>query len=134
MLNRPSCALLACVSLLLTSCSRENESSTMPAADAGQAAASETQPTLTDPRSTPPAVRPPSAQHPTAVVIPANDPSATLSALTQAVRKFTFEKRQPPASLEELVTAGYVRAVPPAPAGKKFVIDKKRMVVELANK
>ena len=122
------------VPLLLTSCSRENEPSTVPATDAGQAAASQTQPALTDPRSAPPAVRPPSAQQPTAVVIPTSDPAAALSALTQAVRKFTFERRQPPASLEELATAGYVQAVPPAPAGKKFVIDKKRMVVELANK
>lgn len=133
MLNRPSCALLACIPLLLTSCSRENESATVPATDAGEAAASETQTTDTDPRSAPPAVRPPSAQQPTAVVIPTSDPTATLSALTQAVRKFTFERRQPPTSLEELATAGYVQAVPPAPAGKKFVIDKKRMVVELAN-
>ena len=132
-MNRPGYTLLACLALLLTACSRESASTTVPAADAGQAAASETQPPLTDPRSAPPAVKPPSAQQPTAVVIPVNDPNATLSALTQAVRKFTFERRQPPASLQELATAGYVQAVPPAPAGKKFVIDKKRMVVELAN-
>jgi len=132
-MNRPGYTLLACLALLLTACSRESASTTVPAADAGQTAISETQPTPTDPRTAPPAVRPPSARQPTAVVIPTNEPTAALSALTQAVRKFTFERRQPPASLEELATAGYVQAVPPAPAGKKFVIDKKRMVVELAN-
>jgi hypothetical protein len=38
-----------------------------------------------------------------------------------------------PATVEELVTAGYVQSLPPPPAGKKFVIDEKRVVVELAD-
>lgn len=119
--NRPGCTLLlACIPLLLTACSRDTGSS--PAADAVQAIGP------ADPRTTSLA-----APAPNAVAIPANDPAATLSALTQAVRKFAFEKRQAPATVEELATAGYVQAVPPAPAGKKFVIDKNRMVVELVN-
>jgi hypothetical protein len=127
LLNRQSCTLLACLPLLLTACSRENESTVVPATDASQPAVDP------DTQAASPAVRPPDAQPPTAVAVPMNDPVAALSALTQAVRKFAFEKRQVPANLEELATAGYVQRLPQPPAGKKFVIDKKRMVVELTN-
>lgn len=134
MLTRPGYTLLlACVPLLLTACSRDDESPAAPAAKSGQTTASVSSPALTDPRSVPPAGQPTAAPHPTAVVIPTSDPTAALNALTQAVRKFTFEKRQAPTSLEELATAGYVQAVPAAPVGKKYVINPKRMVVELVN-
>src|SRR5687768_12623642 len=88
LLNRPSFAVLACIPLLLTACSRENESTVVPATDASQPAVD------LDTQAAPPAVRPPDAQPPTAVAVPMNDPVAALSALTQAVRKFAFEKRQ----------------------------------------
>jgi hypothetical protein len=119
--DRPGCTLLACVPLLLTACSRDIESSG-PTADAVQAIGP------ADPRTTSP-----TAQATTAIAIPANDPAATLSALTQAVRKFSIEKRRAPATVEELAAAGYVQAVPPAPAGKTFMVNTKLMVVELAN-
>jgi Fic family protein len=57
---------------------------------------------------------------------------ATLAELTQAVRKYGMEKQQVPKDLNELVAAGYLTAVPAAPAGKKFAIGKK-MEVYLAD-
>jgi membrane-bound lytic murein transglycosylase B len=52
-----------------------------------------------------------------------------LAELTQTVRKYGFEKQKVPASLDELVAAGYLPAKPVAPAGKKFFIDPKTMQV-----
>lgn len=52
-----------------------------------------------------------------------------LAELTFAVRKFGAEQRRVPASLNELVAAGYLKTVPQAPAGKKFVIDTKELKV-----
>jgi hypothetical protein len=123
-------ALLFCLALGLVACSKETDPP--PTAIEGNAPASnDAHSALKDPRLNPPAVKG-AGSAPTAVVIP-SDPTAALNALTQAARKYSFEKRQPPASVEELATAGYVQSLPQPPAGKKFVIDKKRMVVELAN-
>ncbi len=55
-----------------------------------------------------------------------------LNELTQAVRKYAVEQRRVPKALDELVTNGYLTAIPSAPAGKKFVIDKN-LQVYLAN-
>lgn len=52
-----------------------------------------------------------------------------LASLTQAVRRYGVEQRRVPGSLEELVTAGYLAGVPPAPPGQKFVINKNLQVV-----
>jgi hypothetical protein len=54
--------------------------------------------------------------------------AAVLNELTQAVRKFGVEQRRVPKSLQEVAARGYLSSVPPAPAGKKFVIDKKLQV------
>jgi hypothetical protein len=51
-----------------------------------------------------------------------------LAALTQAVRKFGLEQRRVPKNLEEVAVAGYLTAVPPAPPGKRFAIDKQMQV------
>lgn len=53
--------------------------------------------------------------------------------LTAQVRRFLMEKRRPPRDLEELISAGYIQAVPAAPVGKKFVVDPKRATVTLVN-
>jgi hypothetical protein len=60
---------------------------------------------------------------------PEQDLTAVLSELTQAVRKFSAEKRRVPASLDELVSAGYLAQLPASPVGKKFVIDQKELKV-----
>ena len=51
-----------------------------------------------------------------------------LKELTQVVRRFGAEQRRVPKSFEELVANGYLTRVPPAPAGKKFAIDKNLQV------
>ena len=61
------------------------------------------------------------------------DATALLAQLTQAVRKYGAEKQRVPASLNEVVSAGYVRAMPQPPPGKKFAINPKRMEVILVN-
>ena len=53
--------------------------------------------------------------------------------LTQQLRRYSFEKHKMPENLEELVTAGYLKAVPPAPTGKKYAVDTKRAEVILVN-
>lgn len=62
------------------------------------------------------------------------DASAQLAQLTQVLRRFGVEHRRVPQSLNEVVAAGYLAALPAAPAGKQFAIDGKRMQVVLANK
>ncbi len=62
------------------------------------------------------------------------DLSDVLTALTQAVRKYGFEKQKMPKNLEELVASGYLTALPTAPAGKKFSIDEKKVQVVLTGR
>jgi hypothetical protein len=50
---------------------------------------------------------------------------AVLTRLTQAVRRYGVEQRRAPATLQQVVDAGYLKEMPAAPAGKRFVIDKK---------
>ena len=64
--------------------------------------------------------------------VTAADASATLADLTQALRRYSMEQRKVPAALSELVSRGYLKALPAAPAGKKFAIDPKRVEVILA--
>jgi hypothetical protein len=56
---------------------------------------------------------------------------ATLGELTQLVRRYAMEQRSTPQTMQELVDKGYLTIVPPAPAGKKFAINK-RLEVYLA--
>lgn len=66
-----------------------------------------------------------------AAVTPEADLTGVLAELTQALRKFSVEKQKVPASLDELVAAGYLNGLPPAPAGKSFAIDSKNVQVIL---
>jgi hypothetical protein len=59
------------------------------------------------------------------------DVSAILEEMTQALRKFSFEKKRLPGSIDELVTAGYLGAKPTAPGSKRFAIDPKEARVVL---
>lgn len=51
--------------------------------------------------------------------------------LTQTLRKFSAEQQRVPKALNELVAAGYLQTIPSAPSGKKWVINPKRVQVEL---
>jgi nitrous oxide reductase accessory protein NosL len=59
--------------------------------------------------------------------------NAALGELTQALRKYSFEHQRLPKTISEVVAAGYVKNIPQAPHGKKFVIDAKTVQVVLAN-
>ncbi len=65
------------------------------------------------------------------VVAATADASAQLAQLTQVLRRFAVEHRQVPKSLNELVVAQYLAALPAAPAGKQFVIEPKHLEVVL---
>lgn len=74
----------------------------------------------------------------TAVPVPAPQPaampadaSAALGALTEAVRRFGAEKQRVPKDLNEVISAGYIRNMPPAPPGKKFVLNTQRLEITL---
>ena len=82
--------------------------------------------------STAPAPRQPAAE-PAAAALSEADTAALLDTLTQTLRKFSAEKQRVPKSLDELVSANYLPAIPVAPAGKKFTINPQRVEVILAD-
>jgi hypothetical protein len=57
--------------------------------------------------------------------------TADLDHLTRLVRRYSVEQQQVPKSLIELVSLKYLEAVPVAPPGHKFIIDRKRVEVRL---
>lgn len=61
------------------------------------------------------------------------DPQANLRVLNQLVAGFTMSNNRLPVDLEELVKLKLISRVPPAPAGKKFVIDRQFNRVILAD-
>lgn len=63
----------------------------------------------------------------------ATEPAVDLAELTQAVRRFGMERQKAAQNLDEVVAAGYLKRLPVAPAGKKFVIEPKRVEVILVN-
>ena len=64
----------------------------------------------------------------TAAPIDTTAAEALTAELTQSVRKYAAEKQRVPRSLDDLTAAGYLPAVPAAPAGKKFAINKNLQV------
>ncbi len=60
-----------------------------------------------------------------------NGSTADLDRLTRLARRFTVERQQVPKDLDELVVHNYLAEVPPAPAGQRFVVDRKAVEVRL---
>ena len=54
-----------------------------------------------------------------------------LGHLTRLVRRFTVEQQQVPKDFLDLVALKYIAAVPVAPKGQRFVIDRKKVEVRL---
>ncbi len=54
-----------------------------------------------------------------------------LGHLTKLVRRYAVEQQQVPKNLHDLVALKYLAAVPTAPAGQKFIIDRKKTEVKL---
>ena len=96
--------LMCCIPLVVPGCGQKPEPAGTPAASNGPVVSGET------------------------------DVSGALRDLTQAVRKYSVERRQKPKTFSEVVAAGYVQNLPEAPPGKRFEIDQKTMQVVLVKK
>jgi hypothetical protein len=103
-----------CLVFGLTACNRPDNQAPLATSDAPPAPAAPTNPAVPD-----------------GPAIAEADVSAVLEEMTQALRKFSFEKKRLPTSIDELVTAGYLGAKPSAPGGKRFAIDPKEARVVL---
>ncbi len=85
----------------------------------------------------PPGGTAPAALTPAAPAGPAE--SAPLDATAQerilaAMQSYVIDNSANPKSLEELVTRGYLKSLPAAPAGKKWVYNPEKLAIELADK
>lgn len=69
---------------------------------------------------------------PEAPAAPPN-PEVDLKALNEAVRAHVMGHLKEPATLEELVKAGYLKRLPTAPPGKKYMLSPDRGSVLLVN-
>lgn len=76
-----------------------------------------------------PAAAPPEAETPAA---PPN-PTVDLKVLNDAVRAYTMGQLKDPAGLDDLVKAGFIKRLPTAPPGKKYVLDAKKSAVQLVD-
>jgi hypothetical protein len=54
-----------------------------------------------------------------------------LGHLTRLLRRYTVEQQQVPNDILDLVTHNYLAAIPVAPQGQRFVIDRKSVEVRL---
>jgi hypothetical protein len=54
-----------------------------------------------------------------------------LHALTRLLRKYCVEQQHVPKDLRQLVSLNYLEAIPLAPPGKRYVIDRKNVEVRL---
>jgi hypothetical protein len=70
----------------------------------------------------------PTRTSPSATALEDAQMAAVLGELTQAVRKYSVERRRVPKTLDELVVNGYLTRLPEAPEGKKFAISKDLQV------
>lgn len=60
-----------------------------------------------------------------------NGKDVELHRLTSLVRRYSVEQQQVPKDLDDLVALKYLEAIPLAPPGQKFVIDRKGVEVRL---
>jgi hypothetical protein len=61
------------------------------------------------------------------------DMEPVLGQLTWSVRQYSLANHSVPGSLNVVMAAGYLTNLPPAPTGKKFAIDPKKVQVVLVN-
>ena len=69
---------------------------------------------------------------PEAPAAPPN-PEVDLKALNEAARAYFMGELKDPDSLEDLVKAGFLKRLPAAPAGKKYVLSPDRKSVQLVS-
>ncbi|NBV21644.1 MAG: hypothetical protein EBS05_06945 [Proteobacteria bacterium] len=56
-------------------------------------------------------------------------PAQDFSALSQALLTFRRDKQRGPKDWEELIATGYLKKMPTAPAGKRYVFDRSLNVL-----
>lgn len=116
------------VVLTLIGCGKEDESAPPPVKP--QNVSMQAQPAQ-------PAVPPPTgaATMPTPEAAPADSPNMDVEAarnkLIEALQNYYLDRNSAPASLDELVTKGYLKAIPPAPTGKKWALQTPVIGVKL---
>ena len=76
--------------------------------------------------------KPAEAPVPEAPAAPLN-PEVDLKALNEAVRAHVMGLTKEPAVLEDLVKAGFIKRLPTAPPGKKYVLNPEKTGVLLVN-
>src|SRR5436190_1726786 len=118
----PARFLMICLVTLWVGCGKQPASAPSPAEPKTDRAARPADLPPAASRTEPPAEAPDDAQM-----------TAILGELTQAVRKYSVERRSVPKNLEELVDNGYLSQAPRAPAGKKFIISKELRVQLVKN-
>ncbi|MEW6306600.1 MAG: hypothetical protein AB1705_24305 [Verrucomicrobiota bacterium] len=61
------------------------------------------------------------------------NPDPGLMELQPVVDQYMSDTLRNPKSFDEIIKAGFLRQVPPAPKGKKYVIDQETFTVKLVN-
>ena len=127
------CLIVGCLSVGLlgsAACRRKRDQvqdsgSQAPAAAPGSPAASPAPAALpTDGKSAPA-----SQSLPPVASIPANH----FSTLSQALLTFRRDKQRAPKDWQELITTGYLKALPPAPPGKRYTFHPQSLDVLMVN-
>lgn len=127
------CLIVGCLSVGLlgsAGCRRKRDQvqdsgSQAPAAAPGSPAASPAPAALpTDGKSAPA-----SQSLPPVASIPANH----FSTLSQALLTFRRDKQRAPKDWQELITTGYLKALPPAPPGKRYTFHPQSLDVLMVN-
>ncbi|MEW6304461.1 MAG: hypothetical protein AB1705_13370 [Verrucomicrobiota bacterium] len=59
--------------------------------------------------------------------------NTALIGLQEAVDQYIQDTKRNPATLQDVVKAGFLERIPPAPKGKRFIIDQKTFQVKEAN-
>jgi hypothetical protein len=113
---------------LLTGCGKKDAPTETPAAE--PAAPAETAPTDAPP---PPPVPGGANSAPAPEAAPAEEKIDALTQVKNAIQSFVISNERPPKDLNELVRMKYLKSLPAAPPGKKFVYDPSRMDIKLVN-
>jgi hypothetical protein len=116
---------LSCITSMAFGCGKKTESNnaasvlTAPAPATGDSTASQASPVVQS-EPGPPAT--------------AGEPVAPdLSPLTQALHIYVYQHKKMPNTFAELVTAGYVKKIPPLPPGKKLEISPATAQIIMIN-
>lgn len=109
---KPLCWLLCC-GLVFTACRKKRE--VAPDAPTTPTPEAASQPTVVPTPSAPAPGTPPVAER---------IDNRHFNQLSEALLKFRRDKNRGPANWQELITTGYLKQMPSAPPGKRYVFDR----------